>query len=82
MDKTRALVALGRYDEAIEAYDGALKREAAFPNLLTSAYVSLPTLVVQEERSPYYDRALEVLDGHSECPVFPAEHFQFHQLTH
>jgi hypothetical protein len=78
VDKACALVALDRLSEAVEAYEAALSREAAFPNLLTSAYVSMPTLVVEHELRSYYDRALAVLDSHSERPVFPAEHFQFH----
>jgi len=78
VDQATALLALGRVEEAITAYELALSREAEFPNLKTSAYIALPSLIVERELSAYYGRALEILRGHVHRPVFPSEQFQWH----
>ncbi len=60
VDRATALVALGRVNDAIAAYEAALGREAAFPNLQTEAYLELPFLIATRGIREQYDRALEL----------------------
>lgn len=77
VDKAGALLALGRVDEAILAYESALSREEAFPKLLTQAYVELPYLVATHEIESQYPRALHLLGVHKGRIMFPVDSFKW-----
>ena len=77
-DSARAYVALGHMDEAVAAYEAALAREAAFPNLLTQAYVELPYLVATRRIAAHYPRARQVLEAFAGRLTFPVDHFKWH----
>jgi tetratricopeptide (TPR) repeat protein len=78
--RARALVALERVDDAIASYEAALEREREFPNILTQAYLELPSLIVERHLSASYERAAAVLREHRDRPTFPIEHFQWNAL--
>jgi tetratricopeptide (TPR) repeat protein len=74
-DRATALLALGRVDEAISAYESALAREAALPNRRTRAYLDLPYLIARHGKRTLYDRALEILNAHQKELMFAVDHF-------
>ena len=78
VDRATALLTLGRTDEAIEAYEAALTREAAFPKLLTGAYLEMPFLVAVGKIRNMYERSLELLEAHEDRLMFPVDHFRWH----
>jgi tetratricopeptide (TPR) repeat protein len=78
VDRATALVALGSIDEAIAAYEDALRREKEFPNLKTQAYIALPYLIAVRSIGRWFDRALAVLEEHRARLTFPVDHFQWH----
>ena len=78
VDRATALSALGRSSEAIAAYEAALAREAAFPSLLTQAYLGLPYLVAITGDRDFYSLATRVLRNHEHRLTFPVEHFRWH----
>ena len=77
-DRATALKALGRIEEAADAYEAALAREVEFPNLRTQAYPELAVLVASEGLRDRSARAIAVLDEHADQPTFPVEHFMWH----
>lgn len=78
VDRATALIALGRVDEALAAYEAALTREAVFPNLQTQAYLDLPYIVATRGIRDQYRRALELLCGHESRLMFPVDRFRWH----
>lgn len=78
VDRATALLALGRIEEAIAAYEAALARESVFPNLRTQAYLDLPYLVASHGVWEQYKRAKELLDLHQFRLMFPVDHFRWH----
>jgi len=78
VDRATALLALGRVDCALAAYEAALAREAAFPNLQTQAYLDLPYIVATRGVRDQYGRALELLRRHESRLMFPVDHFRWH----
>jgi tetratricopeptide (TPR) repeat protein len=78
VDRATARLALGRVNEALEAYEAALAREAAFPNLQTQAYLDLPYIVATRGVRDRYGRALELLGRHESRLIFPVDHFRWH----
>jgi tetratricopeptide (TPR) repeat protein len=78
VDRATALLALGRVDEALAAYEAALAREAVFPNLQTQAYLDLPYIVATRAVRDQYRRSLELLGRHESRLMFPVDHFRWH----
>ena len=78
VDRATALKALGRTEEAADAYEAALAREAEFPNLKTQAYLALPVLVATEGLLSRFDRAITILDEQADRLMFPVDHFLWH----
>ena len=78
VDRATALKALGRTEEAADAYEAALAREAEFPNLKTQAYLALPVLVATEGLLSRFDRAIIILDEQADRLMFPVDHFLWH----
>ena len=78
VDRATALLALDRVDEAIQSYEAALAREAAFPNLQTHAYLDLPFLIVTRGITTRLDRAARLLEEHEHRLMFPADRFRWH----
>jgi tetratricopeptide (TPR) repeat protein len=77
VDRATAYLALGRTRDAVDAYEAALAREAAFPKLQTQAYLNLPYLVATLGLKELYDRAVTLLDEHQNRLVFPVDHFRW-----
>jgi tetratricopeptide (TPR) repeat protein len=75
VDRATALKALGRIEEAAQAYESAMEREAAFPNLKTQAFLELPILIAAKALQSRYDQALAVLEQHADRLMFPVDHF-------
>lgn len=78
VDRATAYVALERLPEAVDAYEAALSREAAFPNLKTQAYLDLPYLVATRQLRDRYGRALALLEEHEKRLMFPVDLFRWH----
>lgn len=74
-DRATVLLALGRVEEAISAYESALAREATLPNFRTRAYLDLPYLIAKHGKRSLYDRALEILKVHQTELMFSVDHF-------
>jgi tetratricopeptide (TPR) repeat protein len=78
VDRATALLTLGRFDDALAAYEAALKREVAFPNLQTNARIEFPYVVATARAQDHYARALELLDLCEPHLMFPVDHFRSH----
>jgi len=82
VDRAKALLALGRINDAIESYNAALAREAEFPNLQTPAYLDLPYLIATRGIREKYDDAIQVLEKYKArlaSPIaFPVDCFCWH----
>ena len=78
VDRATALLALGRVDEALAAYETALAREAVFPNLQTQAHLDLPYIVATLGIRDKYRRARELLALHESRLMFPVDRFRWH----
>lgn len=78
VDRATALKALGRIEEAADAYESALDREVEFPNVLTQAYLELPVLVATERLQSRYVWAIALLDEQADRLAFPLDHFLWH----
>jgi tetratricopeptide (TPR) repeat protein len=78
VDRARAFVALGRFEEGLASYEAALQREIEFPKLKTEAYLALPYFIAVHSIEDKYDRALELLAKHESRLMFPVDHFRWH----
>jgi len=78
VDRARALLVLGRVNDAIASYEVALAREAAFPNLQTQAHLDLPYLIATHGIRGQYERALQLLEVHEARLMFPVDRFRWH----
>jgi hypothetical protein len=78
VDRATAYLALGRVADALAAYEDALLRESAFPNLKTDAYIAFPFLVATRNVQEQYVRALALLLEHKSRLMFPVDHFRWH----
>ena len=78
VDRARALLTLGRVEEAIESYEAALARESEFPKLKTDAYLDLPYLIAEQGMRRRYARARELMKMHEPRLMFPVDHFRWH----
>ena len=76
--RARAYTTLGNIENAIAAFEMALQREAAFPQLLTTAYLDLPLLIATAAVSSRYAQALDLLEKHKLRVTFPVDHFLWH----
>lgn len=76
--RAKALLASGRIEEALAAYEAALQSEVERPFLLTTACLDLPFLIATLSLRDRYSRALELLAAHRDRVVFPRERFQWH----
>lgn len=73
-----AYLALGRTDDAIVAYEAAMRREAARPTVRTWASIEFPYLVAVRDLTVYFARALEVLSMRKQGLVFRVIRFKAH----
>lgn len=80
VERANAYAALEDIDAAILSYDSALAREKAYPSLLTSAYLDLPSLIVTKQRREHYAKAMHVLTEHKTRLAFPDERYKWHGL--
>lgn len=79
VDRATALRALGRVEEAVDAYEAALECERRMPNIITEARTALPFLIATRQLRDHYDRALELLSKQDPDDVeFPVTHFLRH----
>jgi tetratricopeptide (TPR) repeat protein len=76
--KAKALLAMGQFEDAIEAYLAALAREEEFPHLQTTAYLDLPYIIAIEKLDHHYKEATELLANFRDRPMFHVDHFKFH----
>lgn len=78
VDRATAFLALGRIDEAVEAYEAAIAREKKFPQLETQAHLELPFTIAVRQIRARYDRASEILDQYQARNLFPIDYFKWH----
>lgn len=78
LQRAQALSVLNDFDGAFASYEAALEQERCRPNSKTQAYLDFPCLVLETKRESLYSRALEVLNTHSERPMFPIDRFRAH----
>jgi tetratricopeptide (TPR) repeat protein len=76
MCKAQAQLTLNDMEGAIASYEAALEREGVYPSLKTQAYLDFVCLVVNRQIEPLYYRALEVLDSHSDRPIFSSDRYR------
>jgi len=81
VDRATALLALERIDDAVDAYESALAREAENPQQQTQAHLDLPLLIASRHLGEHYDRALELLEAYESQRLFPVDYFKWH-ATH
>jgi len=77
VDRATAFVALGRLDEAVSAYEDALRAEDRRPNLITAAGFEFPYLIALNCLESHYDRALKALRKSRSHITFPVQQFQW-----
>lgn len=77
-DQGRALYLQGRVEEAVRAFQNALKRQQEYPGMATHAYVRLPILIALEKLTEQYDFALSLLEENKKEPCFPVAQFWWH----
>jgi tetratricopeptide (TPR) repeat protein len=70
VDRATALLAVGRFNEAIESYYAALAREEEFTNLQTRTCLDLPYLIATRSIREEYDSALQLLQKHKNRLMF------------
>lgn len=78
VDRATAYLAMGQIENAIQAYEDALAREAEFPNLQTQAILDLPFLAASRGIAGLYARCLQLLDKSQSGLTFPVDHFRWH----
>lgn len=78
VDRATAFLALARVNEAVESYEAALLREAAFPNLQTKAWLDLPYLIATLGIRERYGRAVSLLQTYEARIMFPVDRFRWH----
>lgn len=78
VDRATAYLALGDLDAAISAYEMAIERERAFPNLRTGASLDLPYLIALNGISDRFAQALSMRSGPTDGLVFPVARFKHH----
>lgn len=74
--KARALLRLGRLEDALASYVAALDHERLHGEILTQAYLDFPCLVGVRRARAYYDRAMETLRETRARPTFPVERYR------
>lgn len=77
-DRATACLALNRVEDALDAYEAAIQREAEYPKLQTQAWLELPFIVAVRKLGDRYDRALEVLEEGKARLMFPLDYFKWH----
>lgn len=77
VDRATAFLAQQKVDEALEAYERALAREADFPNLRTQAYLNFPFEVATRGVRSRFSRALEILEEHKSRLMFALDFFKW-----
>jgi hypothetical protein len=78
VDRAVAYLRLNQIDSVVLAYEAALARENAFPNMRTRARLDLPFLIAKERLSQHYDRAIALLEAHKAELIFPVDRFLWH----
>lgn len=78
VDRANAYLSEDRLEEALDSYEAALRREAAFPKLLTQAYLDVPFLIAWRGLAERFGRALELLEAGRGRLLFPVDHFRWH----
>ncbi|MBI5361574.1 MAG: hypothetical protein HZA53_00245 [Planctomycetes bacterium] len=77
--RATAYLALGRTEEAVEAYEAALECERLMPSIITEARTALPFLIATRQLRSHYDRAVQILARQDPHDLeFPVTHFQRH----
>ena len=74
--RAQSLAALGRHQEALEAYRTALEAERTYPNWQTEAYLGFAELIVALRRTDFYHQALSLLEAHRQSELFPIQQFR------
>jgi hypothetical protein len=77
VDRATAFVALNNWEDAALAYEAALAREVAFPNVRTQACLEYPFLIARKRLRQHYERAVAVLVSHEHAPAFPVDFFRW-----
>jgi tetratricopeptide (TPR) repeat protein len=77
-DRGAALKALGRIDEAADAYESALRREKSSPTSRRRPTSNLPVLIATESLQSRYDRASSSWTSTWLVLRFPFDHFLWH----
>jgi tetratricopeptide (TPR) repeat protein len=78
VDRATAHRALGDMESAIHAYEAAVEREFAFPNLRTQAGLDLPYLIAVNDVVGRFEQAMEMLSASKDRLMFPVDHFKHH----
>jgi tetratricopeptide (TPR) repeat protein len=74
--RAQSLSALGRHQEALDAYRAALDAETIYPNWQTEAYLGYAELVLALGRVELYDEVLALLKAHHSSELFPIQQFR------
>lgn len=77
VDQATAFLKLGRIEDAIDAYENALRREEEFPNVKTQAFIELPFLIVTYSITERFDQAIKLLEDSVNLLTFPIEYYKW-----
>lgn len=77
VDRATALVALGRLEDAVAAYNDALRAEVKMPGYITEANFEMPYLVATAGLTQHYVRALAMLRKQRSRIAFPVQAFKW-----
>lgn len=77
--KARALLMLGRWDEAFQAFEESLAARRASPGVIDDAWLEYPLTIALRRARDRYQRALDVLNEFLSptALVFPIQEFQY-----
>ena len=79
--RARALVVLGRVNEAISTYEAVLDGEKKEVGAgLTDAYLDYAELILTKQLTHGFERARAALHERADRPTFPVQHFRYHSL--
>ncbi|HKN78115.1 MAG TPA: hypothetical protein VJW16_03030 [Lysobacter sp.] len=78
VDRATAYLALGDMESAIHAYEAAVERESAFPNVRTGAALDLAYLIAVNGIVGRFEQAMELLSGSEDGLMFPVVRFKHH----
>ena len=77
-EKAEAYLSLGNINEAIIAYERAIKHESTTNGVQTEAFIKLPMLFAEYNLHEYFLQGIKLLENNTKRLYFPVDHFRWH----